>query len=368
MPTGGEDWFEVCLYVDWGAAWPKLSEKLLWGKGAAADYELKSHSQDLLCFGEYQVQMRASGAALGKKGKGMYMAYVMDMQGLVIQIANRACFRYPVPNVVIRIDGLSCLRMGALPALELGRKFIMAMGGKINQEKLTRVDMCLDMPGVKMDDFVAAYREKRFVCRANDIRYYEGKGISLYFGKCPMQLRIYDKKEEIAAGGDYLKRWFMIERRWRGVIPEHAIRVEFEMGREALKDRGIDSPEDYFRKRADLISYLCGEWMRFTTHPVDRQNTSRADVLPLWEDVKAGFKAWAGLPCGVPLEPLDRSQVDVAQLVKQAIGVMLTVAAIQGIPLADLSQFVSFVMRNFNHHARELDIIMAMARRMAEMG
>ena len=146
------------------------------------------------------------------------------------------------------------------------------------------------------------------------------------------------------AGHNPLKSFFMWAHRWHEQEPEKAIRVEFQLGREALKERGIDSPEDYFAKRGDLTAYLCNEWVRFTTGSVDRTNTSRAEVLPIWLKVADGFREWAGNPAGLSLAPLDRGQIDVRQLEKQGVGVLLTAAVLCG-KAEDLDMFLAYYKR-----------------------
>jgi len=366
--TGGEDWFEVCLYVNWEPQWQALNDRLKQAKEAAGDWERKRHDFDMISFGEYQASVRASGASVGKNGKGMHYAYVMEVDGLSIQIANRASYRRPMANVVLRVNGLLCLKIGATAALDKGRALILAMGGEIAEEKLSRVDLCLDMPGVAMDEFVGAYREKRFIGRMKKPTFIESEGITLYFGKKPLKLRIYDKAAELKGSKDVLKLYLMLERRWHGEIPAQAIRVEFEVGRAALKMHGIAGPEEYYRKRADLVGYLCQEWFRFTAGTVDRQNTSRTATLPLWLDVEKGFKFWTGCERGESLAPLDSQGVEVGQLVKQSMGAMMTAAVLQGFKSLEPEQFVAYVVRCFKRYKNEMNIPQAMARRVAKMG
>jgi len=200
------------------------------------------------------------------------------------------------------------------------------------------------MSGIGMGEFVSAYQDRRYITRANDRGCHESSGISIYLGKSPLRLRIYDKAAEMRSCCDPLKMYFMVMLRWAGVIPEEAIRVEFELRRESLKDHGVDTPEDYFRKRADLAAYLCGEWVRFTAAAVDRTNTTRATVLPLWQTVADGFKAWAGEPAGLPLTPLEPGKVDVRQLERQGAGVFLTAAVLSG-KAGTVEEFAAYCCR-----------------------
>ncbi|OGV57177.1 MAG: hypothetical protein A2283_20935 [Lentisphaerae bacterium RIFOXYA12_FULL_48_11] len=341
--VGGEDWLEWCLYVEWGDQWDEIVVKLNEAKERAGDQkECKVRGFDLIQFGLYEVQVYPSGVSRGKKGKGLYMAFRLQVEGLIMQIAKRVKSQGEQPNVVIRAGGTECLQLGGLGCLNLGRAIVGVMGGNVMREKLSRVDMCLDLPDVLMDEFVVAYHEKRYICRAHARSLEESNGITLYLGKPPLRLRIYDKKAQLQMCGDMVKVYLMKERRWGGRNVENAIRVEFEIGRDALKENGIDTPDDYFKKRSDLISYLCNDWIRFTVGNVDRTNTTRAAVWPMWQKIKEGFCNWAGIPQGLSLEALERGPVDVGQLLKQAAGVLLTAACNQGISPDNTKEFLAY--------------------------
>lgn len=115
-------------------------------------------------------------------------------------------------------------------------------------------------------------------------------------------------------------------------MPEAATRVEFELRREALKERGIDTVEDYYAKRADLVHYLTHDWLRLTANKVDRENKnqSKARTLPLWNKIRKAFKRWAGEPPGMSLEPLPKASANVRNLMKQGFGVVQSAARYQG--------------------------------------
>lgn len=318
--TGGEDWLEMSVCVDWGESYKSLHDRLRWAKEAAQDEKIAKSGADMVTFGEWAMMVAPGGASCG-----VYYAFRLAGHGFVISIQDKQKPKQAAGNVILRFDGMACLQWGGYKCLERGRALIAAMGGEILKEKLSRVDMALDVPGVGMEAFDAAYREERYIMQAKKSRRIEENGaITLYFGKPPLMLRIYDKAAEIRASCDETKKCLMLLHRWCHGIPQKAIRVEFELRREALKEHGIDTPDDYFRKRADLTAYLCGEWVRFTESAVDRDNTARAAVLPLWLTIADGFKAWTGKPADLPLTPLEPGQVDVRQLEKQGIGALLT--------------------------------------------
>lgn len=278
-------------------------------------------------FGPYLVRVWPTGSRIGKEGP--YFAFVGEHAGIVIKIQDRAAPKNECPNVLVEIDGLVCLELGDLGALDLAYDVIRQLGGEIDQVKLSRVDICLDMPGVGMDEFAAAASERRYVSRLPRHREIESDGSTVRFGKLPLQLAVYDKLAEVGVNRNSRKLELMVARRWNGVMPAQAVRVEFRLGREKLKAFGIDTPEDFYRKRRTLVDYLCQAWFRFTSGSVDRLNTTRAATLPLWEQVHAAFAAWAGQPNGEVLAPLPKGPVDVTGLLKQGHGVLKAIGRAQ---------------------------------------
>jgi hypothetical protein len=344
--TGSEDWFEWVLYVDWHEEkWQEMQLKLEELK-AIAEADVSPEEWDCLCVNEFEVNVEPCGARLGKGKKGPYYAYKAEYGGLDVMIAKCSTAKGNVPNVVIRASGEVCLLIGVETCLKRGRNFVAGIGGTIRKDKLSRVDIALDMPGVGMSDFKSAFDGGKYICRAKSLGWTQSNGLTLKFGESPLLLRIYDKLAETLKCDNPRKVYAMIKRRWGDTIPDQAARVEFEIRREALKNRGIDSVDDYFQKRADLMNYLVHEWFRLTTETVDRKNKnqSRAEVLPLWKDVQTAFESWAGSPAGCSLEPLSLEAVDVTQMFKQALGVIRTAAQCQGRNYLSTEELLSYAM------------------------
>ena len=300
--------------------YPALRARLQAVKDSAG-HKGETHSKGIehAQFGPYLVRVWPTGSRIGKEGP--YFAFVGEYAGIVIKIQDRAAPKNECPNVLVEIDGLVCLELGDLGCLELACDIIRRLGGEIDHIKLSRIDFCVDMPGVGMDEFAAAANERRYVSRLPRHREIESDSRTVQFGQLPLQLAIYDKLAEVGVNRNSRKLELMVARRWNGTMPAQAVRVEFRIGREKLKAFGIDTPEDFYRKRRVMVDYLCKDWFRFTAGPVDRANTSRAVTLPLWERVHEAFAAWAGMPNGEVLEPLPRGPVNVDHLLKQSYGI-----------------------------------------------
>jgi hypothetical protein len=328
---GAEDWLEWVLYVDWTGIWQELNKRLKKAKELAACESCPPELYQIQFWGG-RATVSPTGSRLGSK-KGPYFAYKLEYEGLVVLIAERETPHKNFPSVVIRADGDTCLSTGAQEAYKSATWMIEALGGKIIRNRLSRVDICLDMPEVQIEPFDRAFLEERYICRAVSKARYSGTGVTVSIGKAPLMCRIYDKKAEVELKANPHKNLCMRFYRWNSPeMPSAATRVEFELRRESLKDRGIDTVEDYYAKRADLVAYLTYDWFRFTANKVDRENKnqSKARMLPLWNQVRKAFKNWAGSPPGLPLEPLPKEKANVRNLLKQALGAAQAAARYQG--------------------------------------
>lgn len=339
-----EDWLEWSLYVDWDKNWPGINRQLGEAKANAAIDNCPRERYAIPYFGGCAMVDRM-GARLGNKRSGPYFAYRLRTEFLTILIAAREQPHKTRPSVVIRTSGEACLIEGAKACYDEGNRFITELGGRIIGNKLSRVDVCLDMPGETISQFDRAYVDKRYICRPRGHGRYECGGITVQFGKNPLMLRVYDKLAEVKKKNNPVQTIGMLCNRWAGRMPESAVRVEFEMGRDFVKKKGVDTVEDYYRKRAALMKYLTESWMRFTQDHVDRKNKNQAKArtLPIWEQVRDAFLEWAASDPNVRLEPLDKSQANVSHLIKVVAGVTKTAAKCQGKTIETLEDFSEYL-------------------------
>lgn len=339
--VGAEDWLQYCLYVEWDKNWPDLNNRLKRAKEDAAVEGAPPGFCDIYFMGG-SATVSPSGVPEG----GVYFAYKLTYEEVSVLIAERESPHKTFPSVRIVISGTGCLYPGVTECYEKANRMIEALGGKIVRNKLSRVDICLDMPEVDIEPFDRAFQEDRYICRAVAKARHSGTGVTVALGKSPLMCRIYDKKAEVELKANPHKNLCMRVYRWKcNEMPSAATRVEFELRREALKDRGIDTVEDYYAKRADLIHYLTHNWLRFTANKVDRENKnqSKARTLPLWNKVRKAFKRWAGEPAGRSLEPLPKGRANVRNLIKQLLGVGQAAAEYQGKEIRTVEEFLDYV-------------------------
>lgn len=343
---GGEDWWTCGFQVVW-SNWPNRRAQLDAVKTSAGNrgrIHDKTISQAPL--GGYVIDMSPAGLELGELSKGPYMAYRFACEGLTFLVEDCPAPRGTRCNVRFNVPGDVCLQHGGLGCLELARDIVRQAGGIIDLEVLGRVDMCVDLPGVGMDPFWDAAQEKRYVTKCkirSDIEHYSR---TLRFGQRPLSLCVYDKLRQVRSKQDPNLLDLMVDRRWGGVVPRRAVRVEFSLGRKKLKDFGIGSPDGYFRLRGALAADLCTNWFRFTESKVDRRNTSRAVTLPLWSQITEAFAAWAGEPNGEALEPLPRGPVDVTGLLRSGYGMLRAIGRAQGREAVPFDDYCAWVLED----------------------
>ena len=148
---------------------------------------------------------------------------------------------------------------------------------------VSRLDLFADFQGWQLDGDA----RHEFVCRAKSRHTYEEDGVfnGLTFGtraSGSVSARIYDKtiqSEKTGAGF-----WKMI---WGDSYdPELSVlRVEFELGRNALREFQLTSPEETLDATGALWGYLTADWLTHRT-PGPDQTKSRWPVSGEWESIR----------------------------------------------------------------------------------
>ena len=147
---------------------------------------------------------------------------------------------------------------------------------------VSRIDLFADFQGWNLsgDD------RKRFVCRAEDLGTFEANGTlnGLQFGKRSsgtVDARLYNKTIEIvSSGAEYWKEM------WNETYDpaRDVLRVEFEVLRGALREFGLDDPNDVLDATGALWAYLT-TWLSYRV-PTGDHTRSRWPIAPEWEEIR----------------------------------------------------------------------------------
>lgn len=262
------------------------------------------------------------------KGAG-HLPFKVDCEGVVIGLAG------PMTGEGTRVAAVELgseilMEKGHNEAWELARLILEDLGIIEESNVVSRADICVDLPGVKHEELTDLFTRRWRVTRARDWGVY-GKGLKgtgFHIGKSNAMLRVYDKREESKRYEGTSKFVTLRDRRWGGVVPPNATRVEFEMKRDLLRRHDIDSIEQLFDLVSDVALWLTSDWFRLTATDPDASNCNQSKVedAKIWEDVKRRFEAWTG-QLTYRLQRRKTPTPDPEALCAQMVGVAETIAA-----------------------------------------
>jgi hypothetical protein len=376
--TGGEDWFEVSLYLR-HSRFDKLAQQLDKARKAA---ENGDRGGDLVKFGGMTFVVRPSGANAGSPGKQVHFRWQLHCEnGLVIQLMNRREPHPTMPNGNVRATSLLLMQIGAKAVWKLAVKLLRAMGCVIERNKLSRVDPCVDMPGMDIRTLCRAFSDGNHVTLARSSSQYEREDVMVctdssthsfgrsptgfVVGQSPLKLRVYDKFRE--ANSVMEKITAVISYRW-GYFTTKAIRAEFCIRREKVKDFGVDTVADWFARRAQICEELCTKWFRLTSGPVDHDHADRSETMSEWLAIQTAFAAWTGTPDYICLQPLSPENVPAMNLLLQIVGLCKSYFAKTGCKIDSNEKFIEEAMRAVQVLIELEDMPAEVWRRIVELG
>jgi len=308
--------------VDWGEQYPTLINVLQTAKEHAQkqghDIAVKFEGRECLVSGH--------GTKSGN-GKGVYYSWVLTFAGFTFTVAKLSEPFQQTPNVMADIGAVELMEQSNVSTvLQNIKDTISAMGGAVTWDKLSRVDVCADVCGVSMDEFVNLFVMRQYITRGRKWTIYgdERRNTGVSIGAGAVHLRVYDKLFEVVHEKPDFTKFELLQQRWGG-CPDYVSRVEFQLRRDFLREHGIDSIADYLEKRSSVVKYLLTEWFRFVDGIPDRENNnqSRLNAHPLWIRVSEVFASWIEDKDAPPLAKVQRQYKDPVKLAKQGFGCLL---------------------------------------------
>lgn len=199
------------------------------------------------------------------------------------------------PNIMLTLGSTILWKESADGAYNLGRNCVIDLVKSIDQEKVSRADLCVDITGKKIHkNFTDMNISKDFVTRARDktarLQHDEVTGYSIGSRGSKVCSRIYNKSQEIKIRKNK-KAWFYDI--W-GIDQEKSLpvwRVEFEVHRSFFskyayeKDGEKQTIETYHDLKValfDLWKYLTVDWFSIRKKNQD-SNTSRCPLYDFWQ-------------------------------------------------------------------------------------
>jgi hypothetical protein len=176
---------------------------------------------------------------------------------------------------------------------------------------LTRVDLNMfvqsDLSWLQKDMFVS--RKRLYTTHIKEVSS-KYKLQTLYIGKQPFLLRLYDKKEELknSPKKEMMYEYFLNN----GFNREDDIfNIEFEMHRKHLKTYNIDTVDDLlghaeklFKESMDAIRLV--DLSTISENSINTMNRYKAETHPLWKHISDSYQLKDFLALDMPLERLKR--------------------------------------------------------------
>lgn len=242
------------------------------------------------------------------------------------------------PAYRVQPEAVALHGLGARQAVEWFQSVILSISPD-TKFSASRVDLFCDLsgwaPGVEMRD--------RMINRSRYTSTYQDDDVltGFTFGRrktAGVMLRVYDKKREaVSRGHDY---WFAL---W-GDSYNLALpvwRVEFEVGRKALVQYGMNSTDDVFDRVGGVWAAISSNLYRLAL-PTGDNTRSRWPTDPVWEIIQhASLRSDA-----VPVERLveAKRQGSLRRLEGPLTGVLSSVGALSGTSDIDETLDVAYDM------------------------
>lgn len=326
--SGGVDTLDASLWVIWGLeSWRELRSRLKLYQSEAREDEGQKKSPKWQCPGGGWITVEPGG---GKRGN-VYYTWKADFDGGISLSFQDVQSPKAAGNVALHLGAVPLTVHGHQACWDRVYTIIESLGGEIIKSTTSRIDLCVDLVGVDVQEFTTLAASRQCLQEANKGTWftYGEKYSGFRVGEKPM-LRFYDKVKELERSD--LKRHLMEQHRWR-CVPEKAARAEFQLRRDWLRDNSvctIEGPQECFRRLGNLAQYLTERWFVLCEKKPDKKNKNqkRAGVHPLWEQVKSAFQ-WTGQPTR-QVSVREAAQPDLRTLFAMFDGVATSIAAARG--------------------------------------
>lgn len=226
------------------------------------------------------------------------------------------------PSVMAQISSEGLWRLGPVVAVDFLTELISCSGGKIVSNKISRVDLCIDMtfPAKVWTMNLINYVVSRATYTAPHFHNRKLTGLSI--GKKKIAARLYDKPLEIKQKS---KKFWMFNIWGIRTVPDSLkiIRIEFQLRREVIKDLGLDQIESLFNHCDNLWAYCSKEWLKFQSRP-GKHHTQRK-TFRWWKIIQDGF---LGIQAATPLIRYKSIRSKQDQLLAQTLGTLESIHAL----------------------------------------
>ena len=269
-------------------------------------------------------------------GKQSRLEYRLEYAGITVAASSRDKADRKLSNFYYKIPGEVCLLMGAAEARKIVQEIAASLGGVLTDEWVRRIDVCCDLADVNLrEELMVAFDQGHFLSTAKQWNAWDGSRGKTGFtvgSRGRVLLNVYDKLLDTFSRHDGVYQMAMKERRWGGMIPTAATRVEYQLGGEWLRALGLKTTETVLNSLASVVAKVSGRpphaFFCMTDRDPDSANhhQSRAGVLPTWARIIDTMQRLAGTP-GPALCPLERGKATLKQSWSMARAYLVSAAA-----------------------------------------
>ena len=292
--------------------------------------ELKELAQSLdpgelakaqLPLGTHNFEVKEKGASL--------FPYILEDNAFRIQLSRPG---RKAPMAYVKVSAAYLAHVGPVEAERHLYGLLSELGELKESANVSRIDLFVDFQSsVDME----SWNRTAWVTRASSINAYavsgNFSGWSVGLGGVILA-RLYNKLLEIVVSGKdwILPLWQKAGWEGQGVI----WRLEFELKREVLTQKGVSKLYQVFDHLNGLWSYATTEWLRLTLPSADDKTRSRWPIHPLWGFLSAVDWETLGGPLAKRFSPTRSPNDD--KLFQMACSVILSFMAKHGFDAGQL--------------------------------
>jgi hypothetical protein len=268
------------LYLSFpGSLSPEWDDRLQHLKDAAQSDLAEVRASAQLSLGDHVFEV-------SRRGRMQFKFLLVDAW---YEIAVSGCGAGALPLVWIKVSSARLLDADCGEVLDDLRRLLAPLGVGGAPEAVSRLDLCVDFTTSYP---IAAIDRRQWVARARKVACYwhqdEHTGWS-FGGRGTISGRLYDKTLEIERSGKGYLRDVWHDAGWSGEAP--VWRLEFEYGREFLKDLDLSTLDQLIPAYGSLWLYAMRDWLRLVEVGADT-NRARWQNADLWNALEAAD--WVG--------------------------------------------------------------------------
>ncbi len=267
---------------------------------------------------------------LSRTGVKFY-PYVLTGGDIVLMLSVReigSC----IPNIKVEFGSLTCQK-GVWQEYQMLVYWLSIYGIEVEESLVSRIDLAADIFNMDFEESSSQITDKaKRICRSTRVTYHEERYslTGFHVGKGDIQLRVYDKSQELLKPENGHKLDFFYDL-WSLPVGTPVTRFEFQLRggvlKEIFKYKNVKTVLEHI---PNVWSYLTYDWCRLTAKPVDRENKNhqRSRISFIWSMVQYAGTSIIYTP--TKRVRTNKPLANVTQLVKQLSGLALSIAASRG--------------------------------------